>query len=134
MATLPDDPAERKAIPAFSGTFGYFAAALIAVAKVSQAGNKQHHDGAPLHWDRSKSSDHEDSLVRHLIEGDKRDTDGHLHAAKVAWRALARLQVMLERLEGAAVPSGVKDAPITVVYEWKHPDLDALYRQADRSP
>ena len=85
--TLPTDAAERKAIPIYSGVVKYFPDALAAVAKVSYKGNQQHHPDKPLHWDRSKSTDELDALMRHVVEGDW---------DKVAWRALAHLQKEIE--------------------------------------
>lgn len=87
---------ERKRIPLYSGVFRYFPDALREVAKVSFVGNEQHNPGTPLHWDRSKSTDEADALMRHLLDAGKVDTDGMLHTAKVAWRALALLQKELE--------------------------------------
>jgi hypothetical protein len=49
-----------------------------------------------LHWDRSKSGDELDALMRHLIDAGTIDTDGVRHSAKVAWRALANLQKEIE--------------------------------------
>ena len=49
-----------------------------------------------MHWDRSKSGDELDALTRHLMEAGTIDTDGMLHSAKVAWRALANLEKELE--------------------------------------
>jgi hypothetical protein len=63
---------------------------------VSYIGNKQHNKGDTIYWDRNKSSDELDALVRHLCEAGKIDTDGIRHSAKVAWRALANLQKELE--------------------------------------
>ena len=88
---LPEDPKERKQIPVYSGCLAYFPDALIEVAKLSQAGNDQHNPGQPLHWDRSKSGDELDALIRHLLEGDW---------AAVAWRALAHCQKELEKARG----------------------------------
>ena len=85
---LPTDDQERKNIPLFTGCIDYFPDALIEVAKVSQEGNEQHHPDKPLHWDKTKSTDHVNSLCRHMVEGDWR---------KVAWRALAQLQTELEK-------------------------------------
>ena len=70
--------------------------AIMEVAKVSLAGNEQHHPDKPLHWDRSKSTDELDALARHLIDAGKLDDDGQRHSAKVAWRALANLQKEIE--------------------------------------
>lgn len=89
----------RKNQPVFSGVLKYFPDALKEVSKASKAGNDQHHPDKPLHWDKSKSNDNEDALVRHLIDHSQNpmDDDGVLHLAKVAWRALAALQIFLEK-------------------------------------
>lgn len=86
----------RKDYPVYTGVVKYFPDALMEISRVSCIGNKQHHADEPLHWDKSKSPDHLDSLFRHLIEADDLDDDGILHLAKVAWRALAALQIKLE--------------------------------------
>ena len=104
---LPTDPQERKSIPLTSGVLDYFAAALIEVAKVSHQGNLQHNPGQPLHWARGKSTDQADTLVRHLLERGTVDTDGMRHSAKLAWRALALLQLELEA-EGAPLARGAR--------------------------
>ena len=90
--TLPSDPAERKSMPIYSGVLKYFPDAIALVAACSHVGNEQHHPGTPLHWDKDKSTDEADALVRHLMEAGAFDTDGIRHSAKVAWRALALLQ------------------------------------------
>ena len=89
---------ERKDTPVFSGVLAYFPDALKEVAKCSFAGQQQHNPDKPLAWDRSKSGNEYDSLTRHLLDSSKEDfdTDGTLHKAKVAWRALAGLQKHLE--------------------------------------
>ena len=86
----------RKAKPVCTGVLDYFPDALLAVAEVSRVGNDQHNPGQPLHWNRAKSQDEADALLRHLIDRGKRDTDGTRHSAKVAWRALALLQKEIE--------------------------------------
>lgn len=106
---LPTDAKERKGIPITSGVLDYFPAALIAVARVSKAGNDQHNPGQLLHWARGKSMDHADTIVRHLMERGTFDTDGQRHSAKMAWRALALLQEELEA-EGAPLSRGSKVA------------------------
>lgn len=93
---------KRKQEPVFSGVLAYFPDAIRYVARVSQAGNDQHHPGTPLHWDRNKSTDETDALARHLTDhaaGNIYDTDGIRHLGKVAWRALAALQKELEKDE-----------------------------------
>ena len=89
---LPHEAKERKTHPIYMGVLKYFPDAIAEVAHVSYVGNEQHHPGAPLHWDKSKSTDEGDALLRHLLEAGTRDTDGLRHSAKVAWRALAMLQ------------------------------------------
>ncbi len=95
-APLPTTPAERKAIPIATGFIDYFPDAIAAVAELSRIGNDQHNPGKPLHWDRSKSGDESDALMRHFVERGTIDTDGVRHSAKVAWRALAMLQKEIE--------------------------------------
>ena len=94
--TLPTDAKERKNVPIASGCIDYFPDAIVAVAELSHVGNEQHNPGKPLHWDRSKSRDESDALMRHFIERGTVDTDGVRHSTKVAWRALALLQKELE--------------------------------------
>ena len=94
-----DEALDRKSMPVFTGVLKYFPDALKEVAKCSNAGNQQHHPDKPLHWDKNKSTDNEDALVRHLIDHsvDPMDNDGILHLTKVAWRALASLQIYLDK-------------------------------------
>ena len=89
---------ERKGMPVFTGVLKYFPDALKEVSKCSLAGNNQHHPEKELHWDKTKSFDNEDALVRHLIDHSQSpmDDDGILHLTKVAWRSLAALQIYLE--------------------------------------
>ena len=94
--SLPTDAAARKAIPITTGVLDYFPDALAEVAKVSKKGNDQHNPGQALHWARGKSTDHADTLVRHMLERGTLDSDGMRHSAKVAWRALAMLQEEIE--------------------------------------
>jgi hypothetical protein len=103
QATTPpvSEHAARKARPLFTGCIAYFPDALGEVARVSVIGNEQHNPGKPLHWSYGKSMDHPDCQVRHLVDFDEPDTDEALHAAKVAWRALAHLQTMLEKRDPA---------------------------------
>jgi hypothetical protein len=87
----------RKKYPMYEGLMKYFPDALAEVAFCSYMGNVQHHSDKPLHWDRGKSNDHLDALMRHLKDAGHMDDDGVLHSAKVAWRALANLQLELEK-------------------------------------
>jgi hypothetical protein len=88
---------KRKQIPLYTGLIKYFPNALCEVAKVSYVGNAQHNNpDQPIYWDRNKSKDDLDAMLRHLIEADKIDEDGLYHLAKVAWRSLAALERFLE--------------------------------------
>ena len=97
--TLPTDPAARKRVPVYSGCLRYFPRAIAAVAELSLVANRQHNGDAPLHWAREKSNDHHDCLARHLLQAGTVDSDGQRHSAKVAWRALAALELELEAAE-----------------------------------
>lgn len=107
MTLLPEDSKERKKIPIASGVLDYFPAALAEIAKVSYQGNEQHNPGEHLHWSREKSTDQSDTMIRHFMERGTLDSDGVRHSAKMAWRALAILQLELEA-EGAPVARGAK--------------------------
>lgn len=102
--SLPTDAKERKAVPIATGFVDYFPDAMAAVAELSRIGNDQHNPGQPLHWDRSKSTDEADALMRHFIERGTVDSDGVRHSAKLAWRAMALLQKELETQKGNATP------------------------------
>ncbi len=93
---LPTNAQERKQIPITTGVLDYFPLAIAEVAKCSWAGNQQHHPDKELHWDKNKSIDHADCIGRHLVDRGKFDTDGQRHSVKLAWRALALLQLELE--------------------------------------
>ncbi len=93
---LPKDAADRKDTPIVRGVLDFFPDAIAEVARVSLRGSQQHHPDAPMHWDKTKSTDEADALVRHLVERGTLDTDGMRHTAKVAWRALALLQRELD--------------------------------------
>lgn len=107
MPNLPTDAECRKSIPLATGVLDYFPAALAEIARVSKAGNDQHNPGEPLHWARDKSDDHADCILRHLVDRGTVDQDGQLHSAKLAWRALALLQMELE-VNGAVQARGAK--------------------------
>lgn len=94
-----DEHAKRKATPVFSGVLKYFPDAILEVARISYAGSQQHNPNKPMRWDRTKSPDEEDAMLRHTIDIAKGvffDTDGQRHSAKIAWRALANLQKEIE--------------------------------------
>ena len=93
MSILPTDAQERKRIPIYSGFINYFPLAVAEVAKLSFKGNEQHNPGTPLHWDRSKSGDELDAMMRHVLGEDW---------TEVAWRAMANLQKKLEEQNAGA--------------------------------
>ena len=80
---LPTDSAERKTYPIYSGFIRNFPNAIAAVSHLSYKGSKQHHPDKPIHWDKTKSSDELDALMRHMIDGEWE---------QVAWRAFANLE------------------------------------------
>ena len=96
--SMTNDPVKRKSIPLATGCTDYFADALIAVAELSRVGGEQHNPGQPLFWDKTKSTDHADAMLRHFLERGTIDIDGVRHSAKVAWRALAILQTEIEKV------------------------------------
>lgn len=105
MTTTPlltTDKQARKETPMARGLIDYFPRACAAVAHVSFVGNQQHNPGQPMHWAREKSTDHADCIVRHLVERGTIDDDGLRHSAKLAWRALAQLELELEAADGQA--------------------------------
>jgi len=105
---LPSDPRERKEIPLAEGLLWYFPNALAEIARISKMGNDQHNPGQPLHHARSKSTDHADCIIRHLVDAGTLDSDGARHTAKMAWRALALLQEELERDLGLPLPRNAR--------------------------
>jgi hypothetical protein len=107
--SLPTDAAQRKATPIATGFCDYFPDAMVAVAQLSKIGNDQHNPGQVLHWEKSKSTDHADCIMRHLIERGTLDVDGVLHSAKVAWRAMALLQIELEAAAKVEKPKSMLD-------------------------
>lgn len=99
---LPETATGRKTYPVATGCLDYFPDALAAISHLSWKGNEQHNPGQPLHWNRSKSGDEADTLMRHFLQRGTLDSDGVRHSVKVAWRALALLQ---KELEGVSYPA-----------------------------
>ncbi len=95
---LPTSSQKRKGIPIHTGFNAYFPLAIAEVARLSMVSNEKHNPGEPLHWSKHKSSDHADCLARHQLEWDQMDDDTFYHAVKVAWRAMAQLEILLEGL------------------------------------
>lgn len=101
MTHLPTDAKKRKDAPIARGVLDYFPKAMVAIAELSRIGNEQHNPGQPMHWAKEKSTDHADCILRHMIDRGTIDTDGVRHSTKVAWRALALLEM---ELDAAAKP------------------------------
>lgn len=118
--TLPTDSKERKNFPVHTGCLRYFPAALAGVAKTSKRGNDKHNPGEELHHNRSKSMDHSDCIVRHLMDAedllaalDRGDTnvtveDVLTEVSAIAWRALAYSQEIHEKFGAPLAPGARK--------------------------
>jgi hypothetical protein len=104
-----DDSASRKMMPVADGVMGYFPDAIAYVAFVSFLGNQKHNPGEPLHWARGKSSDHLNCIARHLTTAGLKDGQGVRHSGNLAWRALANLQLELEKDLWLPRPRNVTD-------------------------
>lgn len=102
---LPTESAARNQYPMWDGLFGYFQSALAEVARCSYIANEQHNPGEPMHWARGKSMDHKNKIIKHLLDCEATDTDGVLHATKLAWRSLALLQEILEKRGAPQAPN-----------------------------
>ena len=90
---------DRKGMPVYSGVLTYFPDAIMEISKCSVAGQKQHNPNEPLGWDRSKSGDELDAMMRHLLEhakGNEFDNCGTRHIVKSGWRILAFIQKTIE--------------------------------------
>jgi hypothetical protein len=107
MTALPTDSDERKGLPIATGCIDYFPDAFVDIARLSKIGNDKHNPGQPLHWNRPLSKDHADALMRHFIGRGMVDTDGVRHSTKVAWRALAILQLELETRKAQEVREAI---------------------------
>jgi hypothetical protein len=92
---------ERKKYPVKTGFLDYFRDAVFRVARVSYEGNQKHNPGEATHWARGKSDDHEDCLARHFLANADEE-----HKANTAWRAMADLQLFLEKKYDIKPPPG----------------------------
>ena len=108
----------RKQFPMYSGLKAYFPDALAFVSFVSWVGNQKHNPGQPLHWDRGKSMDHLDCIERHMDTVNEWETISLQevgydvvvpHRAYVAWRALAELQMWMEKEFNLSPPPNAVD-------------------------
>jgi hypothetical protein len=101
-ATFSDRAEQRKQVNLLRALL-YFHDALAEIGQLILAGEKQHKTQG---WDRSKSGDELEALLRHVIDAGYVDTDDQLHSTKIAWRALANLQKELETQRGLPISVG----------------------------
>ena len=109
VVSLPEDDELRSQYPMADGLLDYFPNALAEIARHSKLAGDKHHPGDPLHWERGKSTDHRNKIMRHLIDSGKKDKDGNRHSTGLAWRALALLQEELEAECGYPAPRNAVD-------------------------
>ena len=110
--SLPEDDATRQLYPMADGCLDYFPNALAEVSKISYEGNLKHNPGEPMHWNRGKSLDHRNKIIRHTVESKPTTEQAIYHAAQAAWRALAELQQKIEDVRGVPMAPGAR-APST---------------------
>lgn len=126
---LPADSKARKLLPVATGVVDYFPDALVAVAELSRIGNDKHNPGEPLRWARGKGGNNSDELMRHFIDRGKIDPDDKVrHSTKVAWRALAILQL---EIEAARISHAPKVEPGSTAEPEPEPEPE---RSAPRHP
>lgn len=116
--SLPTDRAARNALPVWDGCLAYFPDVWAEIAKVSVAGNTQHGLGDKLHWDTTVSTDHQNKVVRHMLDdasGEVFDVDGTMHLAKAMWRIAAALQLRCWERDGKDA-HGRPKAPVSPTY------------------
>jgi hypothetical protein len=101
----PNEPGAKldaNKAPVAQGVLQYFPRALIAVSNVSGVGARKY---AWKGWESVENgfNRYSDALGRHLLaeetEGELDSDTGCLHAAQVAWNALARLELLLKEKE-----------------------------------
>ena len=104
ISPLPEDSAERKQYPIWSGALAYAPAAFALMAHHSIRGNRKHNPDSPLHHARGKSADHVDCILRHLVDYEALCVSGQPAEERVreelgalVWRAAVFVQEELER-------------------------------------
>ena len=108
------DPNKTKFLRYF---FRKFPRAIQAVAEVSRAGDAKH-DGKVRSYVSTENGHQEfsEGMMRHIfdeiIEGPVDPEDKGLHAAKIAWGALARLEIQLEQIYGQPFDYQYEGGPI----------------------
>jgi hypothetical protein len=116
-AGIPAGYTERKEFPLLTFLTAYFPDVIEATVRLCVQGNVQHGiekpaeqpfylEGDRIAWDRTKSTEELETLMRHLWDhtrakrgvGSLFDTDGHLHVVKAFWRAGTEAQKTIESL------------------------------------
>lgn len=141
--TLGTDSGARKNIQLVAACLRYIPAALAQFALHSKAGNDKHNPGQPIHHARGKSMDHEECILRHLVDlqdirafmernqppGRAWLPDDELvrmlieEARAEFWRAGIFLQELCETYLGAPLaPGAVAAVPEGTVDEEDYPD------------
>jgi hypothetical protein len=128
MSILPKDDKARKGLPLLK-QIGYFPKALREITKVSVVNNVRYNpdrDPFDINWARGKSTDQTGSGFRHIFEhefGGVVFDDVSAEIAKVtgidkvyvlaeaAWRALAALELEIEKVESAVPVTAPKKEP-----------------------
>ncbi len=108
------DPSKIKLLRYF---FRKFPRAIEAVARVSEAGDAKHNGTVRSYLSvENGHQEYSESMMRHIfdeiIEGPIELEDGSLHAAKIAWGALARLEIHLEKAKGTVEDYQYTGGPI----------------------
>jgi len=111
--SLVEDAEARTEYPMAEGLLDYFPNALAEVSRLSFRATQQHHPDEGMHWDRTKSLDHRNKILRHLVDTHTVDDKGNDHWAMVCWRALAGYQEYLEAKHGLPPSRASRNRPET---------------------
>ena len=97
--------------------FRKFPLALKAVAEVAEEGDAKHNGTVNSFLSiENGHQEYSEAMVRHIlaeiIEGPTDPDDGILHSAKIAWGALARLEIELQNRDGIIADFQYQGGPI----------------------
>lgn len=121
---LPTDSKTRKGIPVYRGFLKIFPDATAAVSQLTAISTEKHNPGGDVGWVKEKSTDELDALGRHMLDDAidplSRDTDGALHAVKMAWRGMANLQRLADSGVNifAEIPESTSEVVVTLDENW----------------
>ena len=108
---LPTNDEERKRVK-LTAIFRLFPNACVALAKHIKAGADKY-CGGELRWDRTKSPEELESLLRHVFEQVQNPTCVAT-AQAIAWRAMANLEKLTEvvaNADGSGEPANCEGLP-----------------------